>query len=80
MKSKDRTAPESTKTIKSHTKSHQTVRWLGDAWIPDSEMKCGSWWKFSQPNITGGAILKDKWQSNYGLDEISCAEKCLNEA
>ena len=28
------------------------------AWIPGSEMKCGSWWKFSQPNITGGAILK----------------------
>ena len=29
------------------------------AWIPGSEMKCGSWWKLSQPNITGGAILKN---------------------
>ena len=57
------------------------------AWIPGSEMKCGSWWKFSQPNITGGAILKTvkaiSWLQPNLLFELTGIQKknseCSNE-
>ena len=51
------------------------------AWIPGSEMKCGSWWKFSQPNITGGAILKTvkaiSWLQPNLLFELTGIQKKL---